>query len=79
MSDLVRTMRLLYPATVLPQPAGGNEEDEVDDNRGRYIRRFYQTNWLDLSHYDLVIDTSHFTQRRAADLVCTAVAIEQSP
>lgn len=145
-ADLVRTMRLLYPATLSPQPSESAEVDEasylqvirqviwevarsndavivgrgstfilekhpeilhvlmvapleirverimaaegldhqhaiqrikqMDDDRSRYIRHFYGTNWLDLNHYDLVLNTGHFTPLRAASLICDAVAPE---
>jgi cytidylate kinase len=148
-SELVHTMRMLYPATPLPQPSQENQElDEaaylqvireviwevartndavivgrggafilpkhpdilhvlmvaplevrverimaaeglnqeraaqrvkhVDGNRGRYVRHFYHANWLDLAHYDLVVNTGHFSQVRAASLICAAVAAEQT-
>jgi len=47
---------------------------EVDAERGRYIRHFYRINWLEPNHYDLVVNTGHFTQRRAADLIAAAAA-----
>jgi cytidylate kinase len=148
-SELVHTMRRLYPATPLPQPSQENQElDEaaylqvireviwevartndavivgrggafilpkhpdilhvlivaplavrvervmaaeglnqeraaqrlkhVDGNRGRYVRHFYHSNWLDLAHYDLVVNTGHFSQVRAASLICTAATAEQT-
>lgn len=52
---------------------------QVDGNRGRYIRHFYGANWLDLVHYDLVLDSGHFSQLRAASLICGAVARAHSP
>jgi cytidylate kinase len=47
---------------------------EADANRARYIRHYYRTNWLDVSHYDLTLDTGHFGELRAAELICAAVA-----
>ncbi len=146
-SELVHTMRLLYPATPMPQPSQENPElDEaaylqvireviwevartndavivgrggafilpkhpdilhvlmvaplevrvervmaaegldqqraaqrvkhVDSNRARYVRHFYHANWLDLAHYDLVVNTGHFSQVRAVSLICAAAAPE---
>jgi cytidylate kinase len=48
----------------------------VDERRGRYIRHFYQADWLDARHYDLVLNTGHFTQRSAAGLIVAAAAPE---
>lgn len=49
---------------------------QIDENRGRYVRHYYGTNWLDLRHYNLVIDTGHFSELRATSLVCAAVTPE---
>ena len=48
----------------------------VDESRTRYIRHFYRTNWLDLKHYDLVVNTGRFSQIRAAGIICAAAAAE---
>jgi cytidylate kinase len=47
---------------------------DVDSNRTRYARHFYGVNWLDVSHYDLVLNTGHFSQIRATDLICQSAA-----
>lgn len=47
--------------------------NQVDSNRARYIRRFHREHWLDVSHYDLVLNTGHFSQLQAASLICDAV------
>jgi cytidylate kinase len=47
---------------------------EVDAARGRYVRHFYRTNWLDASHYDLVINTGHFSEVHATSLICSATS-----
>jgi cytidylate kinase len=49
---------------------------QVDESRTRYIRHFYRTNWLDLKHYDLVVNTGRFSQIRAAGIICAAAAAE---
>lgn len=46
---------------------------EADDSRARYVRHFYRANWLDVSHYDLTVNTGHFSELRAADLISAAV------
>ncbi len=147
-SELVRTMRRLYPATIAPTPVESDEVDEaayrqvirqviwevareddaviigrggpfvleshpdvlhvlviaplnvriervmvedglnheaalqrikeVDAARGRYVRHFYRTNWLDVAHYDLVINTGHFSELHSTSLICSALASEPS-
>jgi cytidylate kinase len=46
---------------------------EADASRARYIRHYYRTNWLDVGHYDLVLNTSHFPELEASSLICAAV------
>ena len=45
---------------------------QVDERRSRYIRRFYGTELLDISTYDLVINTGHFSQSASVQLICQA-------
>jgi cytidylate kinase len=142
-SDLVRTMRHLYPATIAPTPSDENPElddasylevirqviwevarredavivgrgaaailgssptvlriltiaplavraertmtaddldhpravqriKQIDEQRARYIRRFYGADWLDVNGYDLVVNTGHFSQRSSVQLICDA-------
>jgi CMP/dCMP kinase len=49
---------------------------EVDANRARYARHFFGVNWLDVLHFDLVLNTGHFTQQLATSLVCAAMQDE---
>jgi CMP/dCMP kinase len=50
---------------------------QVDSERSRYIRHFYRANWLDVSHYDLVVNTGHFSELRCVELMCSAVGDEE--
>lgn len=52
---------------------------QADASRARYIRHFYRTDWLDFNHYDLVMNTGHFTRDQAASIICAAVAPEGHP
>ena len=45
---------------------------QIDERRARYIRRFYGADWLIVNAYDLVINTGHFSQLAAVELVCNA-------
>jgi CMP/dCMP kinase len=45
---------------------------QIDERRARYIRRFYGVDWLDVSIYDLVINTGHFSQLTSVQLICDA-------
>ena len=72
----VRVERVMA-AEGLDRPHALERVKQVDADRARFARHFYHTNWLDLSHFDLVINTGHFTQVRATSLLCDAVAPEQ--
>lgn len=45
----------------------------IDAKRAQYIRRLFGVDWLDVSHYDLAIDTSTATIPVAVDLIELAV------
>jgi cytidylate kinase len=45
-----------------------------DGARARYIRHYYRKDWLDVAHYDLVLNTAHFAELESTDLICRAVA-----
>jgi cytidylate kinase len=51
---------------------------QIDERRARYIRRFYGADWLDVNAYDLVINTGHFSQLSAVQLVCDAATPTRS-
>ncbi|HZU16872.1 MAG TPA: cytidylate kinase-like family protein [Candidatus Dormibacteraeota bacterium] len=46
---------------------------EVDASRRAYVRQVYGHDWLDPSHYDLVVDTGRLGYERAARLIVAAV------
>jgi CMP/dCMP kinase len=45
---------------------------QIDERRARYIRRFYGVDWLDVSIYDLVLNTGHFSHLTSVQLICDA-------
>ena len=47
----------------------------VDARRGEYLRHQFGVNWLDVTHYDLAIDTGTFSVEEAVDLVELAVRL----
>jgi cytidylate kinase len=58
------------PADARPDEASlGELCRHVDGKRAQYIRRLFGVDWLDVSHYDLAIDTGSSTITVAADLV----------
>ncbi len=62
----------------LDRGAANKRLRESDANRARYIRHLYRANWLDAANYDLVINTGHFSELRAASLICAAAARQDS-
>lgn len=64
-------------ATVRQQLGLGEEEArrrlrQVDANRRAYIRQVYNHDWLDPSHYDLVLDTGRLGYEHAAEIIAVA-------
>ncbi len=46
---------------------------QVDANRRAYVRQVYNHDWLDASHYHLVLDTGRLGYERAAAVIVAAV------
>jgi cytidylate kinase len=60
--------------------AFGYDEEEarqrlrrMDANRKAYVRQVYDRDWLDSSHYHMVLDTGHLGYERSAAVIVTAV------
>ena len=50
----------------------------ADEQRAGYMRRFYDVDWLDSAHYDLVINTDRISPSVAVDMTIHAVqAVEK--
>jgi cytidylate kinase len=45
----------------------------MDANRRAYVRQVYNHDWLDASHYHMVLDTGHLGYGRSADAIAAAV------
>lgn len=66
-------------AAALRQTFGFDEEEarrrikQVDANRRAYIRQVYNHDWLDASHYHIVLDTGRLGYDRAAAAILAAV------
>jgi CMP/dCMP kinase len=62
------------PANARPDAASLAELCKtVDSKRAQYVKRLFGVNWLDVSHYDLAIDTGSSTIPVAVDLIELAV------
>jgi cytidylate kinase len=46
--------------------------EEMDARRAAYIRRHYDVDWLDASHYDLSLDSGHLSVDVMVDLIAMA-------
>jgi len=57
----------------LSEEAARQRIKRVDANRRAYIRQVYNHDWLDASHYHLVIDTGRLGYDRAAAVIVAAV------
>jgi cytidylate kinase len=66
-------------AAALRQTFGFDEQEarrrikQVDANRRAYIRQVYNHDWLDASHYHIVLDTGRLGYDRAAAAILAAV------
>jgi cytidylate kinase len=49
----------------------------ADAGRNKYIRHYYRANWLDIAHYDLMLNTGHFSQPAATSLICSAAQADR--
>jgi cytidylate kinase len=67
----VRTERVMT-ADNLDHPHAVQRIKQIDERRARYIRRFYGADWLDVNGYDLVVNTGHFSQLSAVQLIFDA-------
>jgi CMP/dCMP kinase len=47
---------------------------QMDANRRAYIRQVYNHDWLDASHYDMVLDTGRLGYERTASTIIAAVS-----
>lgn len=65
-------------AAALREAYGWREEEarrrikQADANRRAYIRQLYNHDWLDPSHYDMVLDTSRLGYERSAGAIVAA-------
>jgi CMP/dCMP kinase len=65
-------------ARLMRDTLGLSEEEAVrrvkstDANRTAYVKQVYNHDWLRVTHYDLVLDTSRFGFERAAELIVEA-------
>lgn len=62
-----RTMQALS----LERDAAEAAVDEIDGNRERYHREYYDRVWLDPTCYDLALNTSRLGFEGAADVICS--------
>jgi CMP/dCMP kinase len=67
----VRVERIMATEN-LTHPQALQRVKAADASRARYIRHYFRTNWLDVGHYDLVINTAHFSELDAASLLAAA-------
>ncbi|MEO6912630.1 MAG: cytidylate kinase-like family protein [Candidatus Baltobacteraceae bacterium] len=62
-------MRLL----AADERVAAGEVDRIDKARARYMRRYYDLDWGDPSHYDLSLDAATFGESGCAALIVRAV------
>ncbi|MEA2622058.1 MAG: hypothetical protein QOH61_968 [Chloroflexota bacterium] len=71
----IRVRHLMSSAEEIPADARPDEASlkalcrSIDARRAEYVKRLFQADWLDPSHYHLAIDTGAFDFRQAADVI----------
>ena len=63
-------VRLAMERMKLDRQAAESTVDEIDGNRERYHREYYDRVWLDATHYDLTLNTSRLGFEGAAEVIC---------
>ncbi len=53
-------------------PAARAQVEASDRTRRNYLKRFYHIHWTDPALYDLVVNTAHFGQEEAVELILQA-------
>ena len=71
-SPTVRAGRISHDGKLLEPSAATAAIRESDRNRQDYLRRFYDVEREEPTHYDLVINTDVLTPQQAAAIVCDA-------
>jgi len=71
-SAAVRAGRVSHGGKLLEPAAAAAAIRESDRNRQDYLRRFYDVEREEPTHYDLVINTDLLTPQQAAAIVCDA-------
>jgi len=71
-SPTVRAGRISHDGKLLEPSAATSAIRESDRNRQDYLRRFYDVEREEPTHYDLVINTDVLTPQQAAAIVCDA-------
>lgn len=68
----IRIQRIVEAHQISPQAARAQIEDS-DRYRANYLRRFYNIDWNNPTHYHLVINTGKIDLDTSTEIVCNAV------
>jgi cytidylate kinase len=69
-------IRVISDRLSLGDVEAGKRIREVDDNRARYHRQYYDRDWRDALNYHLTLNTGWLGLERSADLIVEAVSPE---
>ena len=58
-------------------PLARKEIETTDKQRAHYLRHYYDADWADVKHYNLVLNTSSMSIELAAKVIITAVRHQQ--
>jgi cytidylate kinase len=76
-APLQQRIERVMAAEGLTRARAAQQVKDADANRARYIRHYYRKDWLDVAHYDLVLNTAHFAELESTELICRAATGDQ--
>ncbi len=59
-------------------PLAEREVDAVDKQHAQYIKHYYDADWADPKHYDLVLNTGSVSDEQAAKVIITAIRNQEA-
>jgi len=61
----------------LPRPKAKRYLEQVDDDRRRWVKKFYNVEWDVFTLYDLVVNLSHVNANNAASAICNMAQLPE--
>ncbi len=59
-------------------PRALKEIETIDKQRARYLKHYYDADWADATHYDLVLNTGTMSLEQATKVIITAIGHQEN-